>query len=105
RVHAPLMIASCVAAAYLGVPWVAGAAAVASFGALLVQLRSDWATEARTVLPNLVTAVRLVIVVTMGSLLHGSSGLYWAAAVGAIFALDYADGWVARRTKGTSAFG
>jgi phosphatidylglycerophosphate synthase len=99
------MIAACAASAVLRIPWPVGAAAVASFGVLLVQSRSDWATEARTILPNLVTALRLAIVVTMGSLLHRAPGWYWAAAVGIIFALDYVDGWVARRTGGTSAFG
>jgi phosphatidylglycerophosphate synthase len=78
RVHAPLMIAACAAAAILDAPWLVGAAAVATFAVLLVQSRSEWAAEARTVVPNLVTALRLVIVVTMGSL---------------------------RRTNGTSAFG
>jgi phosphatidylglycerophosphate synthase len=105
RVHAPLMIAAGAGTALLGAPWILGAAAAASFAVLLVQSRSDWATEARTFVPNLVTALRLAIVVAMGSLRHGAPGLEWAAAVGAIFALDFVDGWLARRAHGTSAFG
>jgi phosphatidylglycerophosphate synthase len=105
RVHAPLMIAASICAAILHAPWPVGTAALASFAALLLQSRSAWATEARTAVPNAVTALRLVIVVAMGLLQHGAPGLVWAAAVGAIFALDYVDGWLARRANGTSAFG
>src|SRR5262249_35430837 len=98
RVHAPLMIAASACAAILVAPWPVGTAALASFAFLLLQSRSDWASDPRT-------ALRLVIGVAMGLLQHGASGLVWAAAVGAIFALDYVDGWLARRAHGTSAFG
>jgi phosphatidylglycerophosphate synthase len=99
------MIVACAAAAILGAPWPVGTAALASFAALLLQSRLAWATEARTVVPNTVTALRLAIVVAMGLLQRGAPGLAWAAAVGVIFALDYVDGWLARRANGTSAFG
>jgi len=105
RVNAPLMMAACAGAAILGAPWPVGAMAIASFAVLLVHARSAWATEARTLAPNAITALRLAIVVAMGSLQHGAPGFRWTAAVGAIFALDYVDGWVARRVNGTSAFG
>jgi phosphatidylglycerophosphate synthase len=105
RVHAPIMIVACACAAVLGTPWAVGAAGTLSFAVLLVQSRSAWATQARTIWPNAVTLLRLAIVVTMGSFAHSAPGLAWAAAVGAIFALDYVDGWVARRTGGTTAFG
>jgi phosphatidylglycerophosphate synthase len=105
RVHAPLMLAACAGAAILRAPWPVGAAGALSVAALLVQSRSAWATDARTVLPNAVTLLRLAIVVAMGSLEHGAPGFYWAAAVGAVFALDWVDGWLARRTGGATAFG
>jgi phosphatidylglycerophosphate synthase len=105
RAHAPLMIVACACAIFLGAPWPVGAAGALSFAVLLVQGRAAWAAAARTIAPNAVTLIRLAIVVTMGSWQHGAPGLVWAAALGAIFALDYVDGWIARRADGATAFG
>src|SRR5437763_15913940 len=105
QLHALLMLAASVSAMALGKPWPVGAIAFGSFALLLIQSRVDWATAMRTIVPNAVTAFRLALVVVMNALLHGASGIAWTAAVGVVFALDFIDGWLARRMSGTSAFG
>jgi phosphatidylglycerophosphate synthase len=104
RLHAPAMLVACVSAALLGAPWPAGAAALLSFGVLLVQERSEWATV-RRIAPNAVTALRLLIIVAMAVCLHGAPGTWWTGAVVGIFVLDWLDGWLARLAGATSAFG
>jgi phosphatidylglycerophosphate synthase len=105
RAHAPAMLAASAWSVLVGRPWPVGVAALLSFAVLLVRFRGAWAAERRIAAPNLVTALRLAIMLAVGVFLHGASGVFWAGAVGLVFALDGLDGWLARRGDATSAFG
>jgi phosphatidylglycerophosphate synthase len=98
------MLVACACGALLGAPWPVGAAALLSFGVLLVQERSEWASG-RRILPNAVTALRLLVIVAMAVSFHGAPGTWWTGAVIGIFVLDWLDGWLARLVGATSAFG
>jgi phosphatidylglycerophosphate synthase len=99
------MLLACACGAIVGAPWPVGAAALLSFGVLLVQGRAEWAGDPRRIAPNAVTALRLLIVVAMSVWFHGAPGAWWTGAVVGVFVLDWLDGWLARRAGATSAFG
>jgi phosphatidylglycerophosphate synthase len=105
RAHALAMLLACACGVALGAPSSVGAAAVLTFGMLLVLGRGEWASDRRRIAPNAVTALRLLIVATMAMLFHGAPGAQWMLAVVGIFALDWVDGWLARRAAATTAFG
>jgi phosphatidylglycerophosphate synthase len=105
RVHAPTMLAASACAVLVGRPWPVSAAALPSFAVLVVRLRGVWAAERRIAAPNLVTGLRLAIILVAGIFLHGASGPFWAGIVGLVFALDGLDGWLARRADAVSVFG
>jgi phosphatidylglycerophosphate synthase len=105
RLHALVMLVGCAAAVAMGQPWPVSAVAVISFAGLLVRGRHVWATRLRAVLPNAVTMLRVAIVAGIGLFGHGTPGAWLAAIVLAVFALDWVDGWLARRTGASSAFG
>src|SRR5579859_2114490 len=105
RAHAAAMLVACACGAIAGAPWPVGAAALLTFGVLLVRGREQWASDRRRIAPNAVTALRLLIVVGMAAFFHRGSGAWWTGAVISIFVLDWVDGWLARRAGATTAFG
>jgi phosphatidylglycerophosphate synthase len=105
RAHAPLMLVAAACSLARGALWPVALAAMGSFSVMIVRARDGWAINARTIAPNAVTALRLSIILAAGISMHGALGIGWAAAVAVVFALDYIDGWLARRANGTSEFG
>jgi phosphatidylglycerophosphate synthase len=105
RANAVAMLGACATVMSLGRSWPLGAAALLSFGILLVRHRGAWATDRRTIVPNAVTAARLVILLLFAVFLRGGPGVLWAAAAVGVLALDSLDGWLARRANATTAFG
>jgi len=105
RAHAAAMLASTVWALGIERSWPVGVTALVSFAILLARSRAEWAVERRTIVPNLVTALRLLVIVTASIFVSGKPGVLWAALVIGVFALDFLDGWLARRANGVTAFG
>src|SRR5882672_10998096 len=102
RVHAIAMLAASACSVPVGRPWPLGAAGAASFSILLISHRAAWTREARVFAPNVVTTLRLAIAVALCVVLHGAPAATWATAGVVVYALDGFDGWLARRTGGTS---
>jgi phosphatidylglycerophosphate synthase len=105
RVNAVLMLGGFCVVLAIGRPWPASVIALLSFGALLAHGRKVWAAQLRAVLPNAVTALRVLVIAAVGIGLHRAPGLLVAALVLGVFALDAVDGWIARRAGTSSAFG
>jgi phosphatidylglycerophosphate synthase len=105
RGHAIAMVLSAGGAVVLGKPWPTCAVALASFSFLFARGRRNWAAERRTVLPNLVTAGRALLIASAGIALHGAPGPLFAAVMVALLGLDGLDGWLARRANAVTAFG
>jgi phosphatidylglycerophosphate synthase len=105
RIHAVAMVGASVGSIVLGRAWPAGAAALVSFAVLVLRGRRAWATERRTVVPNLVTAGRVVVIASMTFALHDAPGRLVTAVMLGVLALDALDGWLARRANAVTAFG
>src|SRR4051794_31124111 len=103
--NAVLLGGALVPALWLARPWPIGVAALASFVVLIAQTRRDWTSSAGFGAANVVTSLRLLLVIALGVGLHGAPGLVLAALVLAVLALDGLDGWLARRAGLVSAFG
>jgi phosphatidylglycerophosphate synthase len=67
--------------------------------------RGVWAAHLRAAWPNVVTALRVLVISAVGLGLHGAPGVLLAALVVLVFALDAVDGRFARRAGTTSSFG
>ena len=102
RAHALGLLASCVAVSLVQHPWPLAAAALLSFGVLCGRHAAVW--HGLRVLPNAVTALRLVGVVGALALLHGRFAPF-AIAVVVAWGLDGVDGLLARRLHVETAFG
>jgi phosphatidylglycerophosphate synthase len=105
RLHALVMLGACIVAAAMGTPWPISAVALVSFTVLLLHGRKVWIAGLRAALPNAVTMLRVAAVAGIGLAWHGASGVLLAAVVIGVFALDWVDGWLARRMVASSAFG
>lgn len=102
RAHALWLLASCVAVSVAAHPWPLAAAALLSFALFCRRHASVW--RGRQLLPNAVTALRLVGIVASLSALHGSRAAF-AIALLVAWALDGVDGLLARRLHAETAFG
>ncbi|HEY3592543.1 MAG TPA: CDP-alcohol phosphatidyltransferase family protein [Polyangiaceae bacterium] len=105
RVHALFMLGAFGVALAIGKPWPVALVAMVSLAGLLAHGRALWATRLRDALPNAVTALRVALIAGIGFYGHRASGVVLAAVVLAVFALDWVDGWLARRTDTSSALG
>jgi phosphatidylglycerophosphate synthase len=103
--NAATLAAAAIASSALGAPWPAAGAAALSFAALLAAWRGRSTPGGGFGAANAVTAARFVVVLLIGTALHGAPGASVAAAVILVVALDAFDGWLARRNATSSAFG
>ena len=103
--NAASMIVGCVLAAITGYPPLVGFVAGVCCFVLVARGEGSWTPHGRFGAPNVITTARLFM--TMGLLFaYGRQpGWHLAVAAGVILALDVADGWLARRTGQSSAFG
>jgi phosphatidylglycerophosphate synthase len=79
-------------------------AAAISFAALIWRFRTQWTPSGRFGPANAITLFRLTLVLALFALIDRNSGWIGPAALFA-FALDAADGWVARRYNLAADFG
>jgi phosphatidylglycerophosphate synthase len=105
RMHAVAMVGATVASIVLGRAWPTAAMALLSFAVLVLRGRRAWGSVRRTVVPNLVTALRVLIIASMTFALHDAPGLLVTAVMLGVLALDALDGWLARRANAVTAFG
>ena len=105
RVHALSMLAGTLTAAIVRHPAPAALIAAPSFAWLLFQHRGRYTATRGFGVANLVTLLRLLLVLAIALLLHRASGLVLGALVFVIFALDGIDGWLARNRSLVSEFG
>jgi uncharacterized protein (TIRG00374 family) len=103
--NAASMIFGSTLAACIGYPPLIGFVAALCCFILVARGQGSWTPAGRFGLPNLVTTARLLM--TMGLLFAYGRQPGWqlALAAGIILLLDVVDGWVARRTGQSSAFG
>jgi phosphatidylglycerophosphate synthase len=85
--------------------WPVGLGALLSFVGLLVLGRRAWTPSGRFGMANAVTALRLLLTLTLTVLPWGMAASSVVALVAAVLALDLGDGWLARRRGDASAFG
>jgi phosphatidylglycerophosphate synthase len=105
RKHAVLLVGATLGSLAIGHPWPVAAAALVSFAVLLVQFRAAWTAEGRIALPNVVTAVKVLVVAAMGAFCHAMPGPVLTAVMMGVLALDTLDGWLARRSDAATPFG
>ena len=103
--NAASMIVGCLLAAITGYPPLVGFVGGVCCFVLVARGEGSWTPHGRFGAPNLITTVRLLM--TMGLLFaYGRQpGWHLALAAGVILGLDVVDGWLARRTGQSSAFG
>ncbi len=104
RNHAIIVLAATAVSLLFGSPWVLGLALFASFAHLVYDHRGAHTPLGTFGWANGVTGVRLgLVLVAVVGLVHGVSAIVIVSV--AILALDAIDGWIARRTNSSSAFG
>jgi len=86
-------------------PWPLAAVGFVSFAWLVARERGAWTPRGVFGWANVVTSLRLVLVLALAAAAHGAAGELWAASAAIIFGLDWFDGWVARRCELQSSFG
>jgi uncharacterized membrane protein YbhN (UPF0104 family)/phosphatidylglycerophosphate synthase len=103
--NAASMIAGSVLSAWVGYPPLLGFVAGFCSFILIARGQGSWTPAGRFGAPNLITTARLIM--TMGLLFAYGRHPGWqlAATAGFILSLDVVDGWVARKTGLSSAFG
>lgn len=103
--NAASMIFGSALAAFIGYPPLLGFVAGLCCFILVARGQGSWTPAGAFGLPNLITTVRLLM--TMGLLFAYGRQPGWQLALAAalILLLDAADGWLARRTGQSSAFG
>ena len=105
RVHAVLMLTAALAAAVVRHPAPAALLAAPSFAWLLWRYRGRYTAAHGFGAANVVTLLRLALVLAISLVLHRASGLVLGTLVFVIFALDGLDGWLARSRQLSSEFG
>jgi phosphatidylglycerophosphate synthase len=105
RGHAVAMLAASTAAAYLGVAWPLSLMALLSTADLVRRSRGAFTPDGGFGWANQVTAVRLGLILVVGTLGHATPAWILAGLLGVASALDVADGFIARRYGLASAFG
>lgn len=105
RLHAALVVFAVMATVASGANYVLAAVAAGSFSILGLRCWRIWTPSGRFGLPNVLTAVRLLLTVVL--LLEGVLWARWLCGAIAllVLSLDALDGWVARRSGDSSAFG
>jgi phosphatidylglycerophosphate synthase/uncharacterized membrane protein YbhN (UPF0104 family) len=103
--NAASMIVGSLLAATIGYPPLVGF--VAGFCCFVLVARDEgmWTPGGRFGAPNLITTGRLLMTLGLLFAYGRQPGWQLAVAAGVILALDVVDGWVARRTGQSSAFG
>jgi len=103
--NAVWLMCALLAALALGRAWIVAAAALVSFSLLLLGARRAFTPGGSFGWANLVTSLRLGLVLLLLTAFHGAPRPLGALVVITSFALDGLDGWLARRTGQASAFG
>jgi phosphatidylglycerophosphate synthase/uncharacterized membrane protein YbhN (UPF0104 family) len=103
--NAASMIVGSVLSAWIGYPPLLGFVAGFCCFILVARGQGSWTPAGRFGMPNLITTARLLM--TMGLLFAYGRHPGWqlAATAGFILLMDVVDGWVARKTGQSSAFG
>jgi phosphatidylglycerophosphate synthase len=104
RGHALAMLSATAAALFIGQAWPAALAGAVSFTLLFHGVRGGFTARGGFGVANLVTALRLLLVLALGFGARAPALLLSAAVLG-VFVLDGLDGWLARRSGSASAFG
>lgn len=102
RANALALLAACAVVPAAAHPWPLAAVALLSFAVLCGRHAAVW--RLRQLVPNLVTALRLVGLTAALAALHGS-GAPFAIVLVVVWALDGLDGLLARRLDAETAFG
>lgn len=103
--NAASMIVGSLLAATVGYPPLLGFVAGFCFFILVARGQGSWTPHGRFGLPNSITTVRLLMTLVLLLAYGRAPGWQLAALASAVLLLDVADGWVARRTGQSSAFG
>ena len=105
RWHAAGLLGALAVALFLERSWPVAAFGVASLAALVGSSRGEWTSSGRFGWANAVTALRVAMVWGIGVRLQGAPEMLLALVVLGLFALDGADGYLARRQGTASEFG
>jgi phosphatidylglycerophosphate synthase/uncharacterized membrane protein YbhN (UPF0104 family) len=103
--NAASMIVGSVLAATVGYPPLLGFVAGFCCFILIAQGQGSWTPRGRFGIPNQITTARLLMTLAMLFAYGRNPGWHLALVAGLVLLLDVADGWVARRTGQSSAFG
>jgi phosphatidylglycerophosphate synthase len=102
--HAYLMLGGVVLATLCSSSWPLALTALASFSGLLLQLRAAF-DDTGFGAANWVTTARLLSLLFLAELLDARMPFLAAALAWSIFALDWLDGYLARRNQSETSFG
>jgi len=105
RGHALAILPAACVALSLGHAWPVAFAGATSFAILLKSARGGFTPGSGFGAANLVTSLRLGLVLALGLVASAVPGPLLGAVVLGIFALDGVDGWLARRRGTASEFG
>jgi phosphatidylglycerophosphate synthase len=99
------MVVGCLLAATVGYPPLLGFVAGFCCFILVARGQGSWTPRGRFGIPNLITTARLLMTMALLFAYGRNPGWHLAAVAALILLLDAVDGWVARRTGQSSAFG
>jgi len=104
-VNAVALLAAFALAAAMHEPWPVAVVGLGSFASLIARARGAWTPRGVFGWANVITSVRLLLVLALAAGAHRAAGEFWAASGLVIFGLDWLDGWVARKAELQGAFG
>jgi phosphatidylglycerophosphate synthase/uncharacterized membrane protein YbhN (UPF0104 family) len=103
--NAASMVVGSVLSAWIGYPPLLGFVAGFCCFILVAQGQGSWTPAGRFGMPNLITTARLIMTMCLLFAYGRHPGWQLAATAGLILLMDVVDGWVARKTGQSSAFG
>jgi phosphatidylglycerophosphate synthase len=104
-VNAVALLAAFALAAAMHEPWPVAVVGLGSFASLIARARGAWTPRGVFGWANVITSVRLLLVLALAAGAHRAAGEFWAASGLVIFGLDWLDGWLARRAALDGPFG